>query len=158
VSIAKDRKLSTLRLPNGAILAIGAKPAPNAHMHRIFSLLVLTAREFQFPASDFPGVRVMHVPLPDGPLTATDRVKARSAAKVVAAYLRSGRSVLVTCAMGLNRSALVASLALVALGCPRPKAIATVRAMRGGLYAIPFHKALSNEHFTRLIEQEESSA
>lgn len=54
----------------------------------------------------------MRCPLPDSDLTTAQVRAALSAGRAVAQHLHAGKSVLVTCAMGINRSALVAGLAL----------------------------------------------
>jgi hypothetical protein len=55
------------------------------------------------------------------------------ASKVAADDLEAGANILVTCAMGLNRSALVAGLALRRLGWGPNKVVDTIRQDRGPL-------------------------
>jgi protein-tyrosine phosphatase len=92
------------------------------------------------------GIHVLRVPLDDvvNPTT-SDLRRAAGAAKEVAKLVRSGRRVLVTCAMGLNRSGLVNALALRELtGASGVHCSAHVQNKRKG--------ALSNPTFQRLLE------
>lgn len=94
-------------------LYVGSKPPPGRHEG--IDVIVLSAREYQPPAELFPGVEVIHAPLDDDPRRALreDEIAiATRAAACVARQLRAGRRVIVTCAMGLNRSALIAALAM----------------------------------------------
>lgn len=80
-----------------------------------FRLLVLCARGIQPPAAAFPGMRVIHCPLEDdqrSALSESEWRRARGAAVEIAVAMRQGLSVLVTCAAGINRSAVVTALAL----------------------------------------------
>lgn len=134
-----------LRLSNGAILVVGGSPPPGPWLGGCFSLLVLTAKQYQPPAGSFPGVRVLHVPLSDngGPLNTDEQRAAIRASGVVAQYLARGKNVVVTCQMGLNRSALVSSLALVRLGVDRASAVRALRSIRFG--------ALNNRYFEHMV-------
>lgn len=76
-----------------------------------FDVLVLCAREIQPERIAF-GKQVLRVPLPDATLTDGELATAMDGARSTARALREGRRVLVTCQAGLNRSALVAGLAL----------------------------------------------
>lgn len=88
------------RYRNGGLKAMG------------FDTLVLAAEELQ--AEDlFEDVEVYRVPLFDvSDPKANDPREILKAAKFVAARIAEGKNVLVTCAMGMNRSALVLGLAL----------------------------------------------
>jgi protein-tyrosine phosphatase len=112
---------------------------------RGFTHLVLCADDFQFPAEDFPGVTVLHAPFVDA-----DTVVPRSsmtlvfvAARAVAEAHRGGAKALVTCAAGINRSALVACVAMQMLGVEPWISVERVRALR-------FPYCLSNEAFKRI--------
>lgn len=109
-----------------------------------FQVLVLAAREFQPRAERFPGVKVMHAPLNDARPTLPEVGIAMSAAKTVAAHLRRGDRVLVTCAAGLNRSGWIVAEALIQLGHRSDAAVKAVRRARGP-------KALSNPFFVALL-------
>lgn len=62
----------------------------------------------------------------------------------IAALVRAGKSVVVNCAAGLNRSGLLVGRALIELGYPNREAVALVRAARGP-------HALSNVEFARFL-------
>jgi protein-tyrosine phosphatase len=146
-------RASTTRLPNGAVLAVGPKPPTGSAVARGgFQMLVLCAIEYQPPASKFPGVYVLHVPLTDhgAAMTSIERTLARRAARIVAKELSRGHNVLVTCRQGRNRSALVAAIALVQLGMSRPRSISHLRRMR--------FQALANKDFERMVAREDLSA
>jgi protein-tyrosine phosphatase len=89
----------------------GSVPPRGPALRRLgFDTLVLTAQEIQNPAAMYPGLRVIHVPLVDRREVPVD--EAHRAAQAVAAEVRAGRKVLVTCFAGWNRSGLVTALAL----------------------------------------------
>lgn len=125
------------------LLAQGSAPPPEAQLP--FDVLVLCAREYQPPASYFPGVEVLHVPLDDsGPPPTTDEVRlAVLAGKRVCHLLRKGKRVLVTCAMGRNRSGLVSGLALINCGASSSRAIDAIKQARAN--------ALSNAYFREIL-------
>jgi protein-tyrosine phosphatase len=104
--------------------------------------------EYQPAAEKFPGVEVLHAPLDDDPtrqMREDEIAIATRAAGRVARRLRAGRRVLVTCAMGLNRSALVAALAMHdVFGMSADEIVARLRRARGSW-------ALSNPNFERLV-------
>ena len=93
-----------------------------------FGALVLCAEELQpgsniSPGEDrnvpeeiedyFPGIDVICAPMDDANLSLEEAERAIKAAKLSLRYLQAGRRVLVTCAMGRNRSGLVSALILV---------------------------------------------
>jgi protein-tyrosine phosphatase len=84
-------------------------------------------------------------PIPDGALDNQEVVRVLVSARVVADALVSRRRVLVTCAQGRNRSALVAAMALARV--TRLGAEDLVRLMR----AKRDPQALSNPHFRELL-------
>jgi protein-tyrosine phosphatase len=133
----------TIVAPN---LFIGSRPPPGRY--RWLGVLALCAQEYQPPSYAFPGVAVLHVPLDDDPRRAMYDVEvalAMSNARTVARYLQSGQRVLVTCAMGLNRSALVAGLAMQrAFGMRADDVIEQIRDARSP-------SALGNKNFVRLL-------
>lgn len=125
----------------------GARPPTGRALRELgIDTLVLCAEEIQPPDTAFPGVRVIRAPLDDTwDLPATQFCLALAAAERVARDLSAGRRVLVTCAMGLNRSGLVSSLALHRLtGRSGAECAALVRTARP--------RALFNQHFGELLE------
>jgi hypothetical protein len=145
--IRKHRDSSSLRLKNGAVLAVGAKPPSGSAISRDFDLAVLVAHGIHLD-----GVRTLRLLLPDGELTPSQLIAVRVLAIQVANALRIRKRVFIACHAGLNRSALVAALALRELGAPADKAISLVREMRSGLYPFPLHEALFNDHFLRIVK------
>lgn len=91
-------------------LWIGSQPPFDRDLPE-FDVLVLCARELQ-PARLSFGRQVIRVPLPDSALAGNEVRRALMGGQAVAKALASGRRVLVTCAAGLNRSALVTGLAM----------------------------------------------
>ena len=110
--------------------------------------MVLAAREAQPRAESFPGVEVIRAPYADRffePLKPTTRRRVIRVAQEVALRVRDKQNVLVTCLMGLNRSGLIAGLALRYLGMSGPEAVEQIRRNRAG--------ALSNPTFRRMVEE-----
>ncbi len=128
-------------------LWIGARPVPGSEIQ--FDRLILSASEYQPPASRFVGIsesEVHHVPLTDNgePLSEEQVPKALQAGLFVAAWMKRKKRVVVTCWMGWNRSGLIGAIALMTLGYEVEAAIKKVRAARG-------ENALSNPHFIHLL-------
>lgn len=115
-------------------LFVGSAPITgDAVARQGFHTLVLMASEYQPHAVDFPGVEVIQWPLEDdGEPSTEDRKVARTIGKMVADRIRQGRRVLVTCIMGINRSAWVAGHALVELGVRPKDAVQLLRDRRHG--------------------------
>ncbi len=122
------------------------------HLPR-FDALVLCAEEVQPDAAmmgkwprNKPQPPILRVPLRDEevPLSPQQRAMVTRAAREVARRVGKHQRVLVTCAMGLNRSGLVTALALRALGATSRDAVTLVRKARGPL-------ALSNSSFEALV-------
>lgn len=127
-------------------LFVGSKPPPGRHEG--IDVIVLGAMEYQPSAELFPGAEVIHVPLDDDPSRLMREDEIAAAMKVgsrVARRLRAGRRVLVTCAMGLNRSALIAAIAMHEVyGMKADEIIKRLRSARGMW-------ALSNPNFEKLL-------
>ena len=127
-------------------LFVGSKPSPGRYEG--FDTIVLAAEEYQPHADRFPGMEVIHVPLDDAPrrpMREDEITAATKTAERVARRLRTGRRVLVTCAMGLNRSGLVAALAMHDVyGMGADEIVARLRRARGMW-------ALSNPNFEKLL-------
>lgn len=126
-------------------LYIGSKPAPGRHA---FDVIVLAAEEYQPHAMRFPGSEVIHMPLDDAPwrnMRPEEIAGAVRTGEAVARHIRAGRRVLVSCAMGLNRSSLVAAIAMHnAHGMGADEIIMRIRRARG-------QWALSNPNFEKLL-------
>lgn len=111
---------------------------------RGFDVLVLCAEEHQPSGRKFPGVQVYHAPLDDHDLSAVEARIAERAAEAVRRHVLRGERVLVTCAMGRNRSGLVVALAILKLTAMTGFDAATlVRRGRAG--------ALSNPSFVDAV-------
>lgn len=111
-----------------------------------FDVLALCAREIQPERPVFHGI-VVRCPITDGLLSSYEVGLVVSSARIVADALRARRRVLVTCAAGLNRSALVASLALAQI--TRLTADDLIRIMRARRHP----NALYNRHFQDLLRE-----
>ena len=126
-------------------LYVGSKPPPGRHG---MDVIVLAAAEYQPPAHLFPGAEVIHAPLDDDPrraMTDEEIATATRAAARVSRQLREGRRVLSTCQMGLNRSSLVAALAMQEVyGMSADEIVGKLRRARG-------QWALSNPNFEKLL-------
>ena len=142
-------------------LLMGSFPQPGSSVRRVAQVLVFCAKELQPYSRDYPGVQVFHAPFDDtpNPPTIEEWRTVKKAAKQVRLSLDVGKTCLVTCHMGLNRSGLVCALALMYpaargrvmwLSDQTPscltstQAIGLVRKARG-------EYALTNEHFIRLL-------
>ncbi len=126
-------------------LWIGSKPGPDV-CQRGFDAVVLCAFEYQ--DLPLPGCRILYAPLLDEKPSGQDIRTAVSAAKKVHKLRAAGKRVLVTCAMGINRSSLVAAIALMLSGTSATRAIAQIRARRRPQYDIT---PLSNRHFVAAL-------
>jgi len=146
---------TAVRMPNGALFAIGPRPPQGPWVARAgYSMLVLAADSYQPPAYTFPGVCVILAGVPDDRrrgLDGVQRMSIKRAAAYATKHIAAGYNALFTCEMGLNRSALTAALTLINLGYSRPQAIALVRRMRGAI-------ALNNPKFVEIIQSDSASA
>lgn len=129
-------------------LFVGAKPPPGRY--RWINVVVLCAKEYQPPSYAYPGLTVLRIPINDDPvhpLSDADTALVISNARTVARYLMSGACVLVTCRMGINRSALVAALVMqLVYDMSAAEAIDQIRATRS-------EWALNNPRFERLVQR-----
>lgn len=114
---------------------------PTGPLHRDFHTVVLCAEELQ----DLPivGVEVLKAPMDDAVPSSREIDLAFNVARQVASRWRQGRRVLVTCAMGRNRSGLVTGLTLMMLGMTDAEAIRAIRSAR--------KNALTNRHFVQVL-------
>lgn len=111
-----------------------------------WDVIVLCARSYQPPASEFPSVHVIHAPFRDTyePLTTEEWDNIGLAVDQTVQNLRSGRIVLVTCQEGRNRSGLVTGFALkTLLGWTGPEAVEHIKQRR------PW--SLTNNRFVELL-------
>lgn len=94
---------------------MGSFPRPGPIVSKYADVLVLCATELQPHPAGYHGVKVIGAPLRDDgtPITREEIHTAKRAARSVRKYLDTGHVVLVTCAMGLNRSGLVSAMALM---------------------------------------------
>ena len=110
-------------------------------------MLVLAAREIQPSWETFPsGLEVVYAPMHDvdGGPSEDEAEIARSAASDVSRALDEGKTVLTSCAMGINRSGLINALVLMDReGLTGLEAVRRVRAARPG--------ALNNTSFVHWI-------
>jgi protein-tyrosine phosphatase len=121
---------------------------PTGPIHRQFQTVVLGAEE----AQNLPlfGLEVVRAPLEDAVPTDQQIEIAYMAAVHVVRRWRQGRSVLVTCFAGRNRSGLIVALALMMMGMNDRQAVQAIRTARGPM-------ALSNKHFVRVLERAQSA-
>ncbi len=126
-------------------LWIGGKPPFDRDLPE-FDVLVLCARELQPERLAF-GRQVIRVPLPDSALTGHEVRRALLGGQAAAKALAGGRRVLVTCAAGLNRSALVTGLAMgLTTHMSATDIILRIRERRAP-------EALHNTHFCGYLQQ-----
>lgn len=136
-------------------LWVGGLPTDPEAVDKNFDVLVLAAKQYQdiFPAHKYPNTHVIHVPLDDDPFSGTppssaDVAKALKAGLEVHEYNQKGKKVLITCQAGVNRSALVAGLAMVIGGVQADHAINRIRKNRKPpTGSVP----LFNKHFRKII-------
>lgn len=124
-----------------------APPSGDAVAREGFQILLLCAAELQTATpEDFPGVDLWHCGFEDAPLSRETFAALESLAEAVVDEWSRGRSILITCALGLNRSALVAALAYRLLsGTTGAAAAQRVREVRPG--------ALFNPSFARYLDE-----
>lgn len=124
-------------------LWIGSVPPPGDYSS--MDLIVLAAEEY--PKSEVGHLgspQILEIRLPDDKLSRKQEKLALEAGAVVARFLEANKNVLSTCAMGINRSSLIAALALVMMGSRPDKAIGLIREKRSAA-------ALCNPYFVELI-------
>lgn len=138
------RKIDATRVASK--LYVGSYP-PAALKSKGFDVVVLCAKELQKVSPDIFTIRF---PFDDGSLSSRDYMRAVRTATVVNRYRLAGKRVLVTCAMGINRSAFVAALAIMQLEhLPADTVIQRIRALRGPAVAVP---PLSNPAFVEALK------
>lgn len=134
-------------------LYIGAEPPTGSGLYAEgFDVLVLCAEEFQPPASQFPGLTVIHIPFDDS-MTRMGRAQIQRlqiVARQVAEEWSAGRRVLVTCHMGINRSALMSALILSRITGDSP---AECGSQIRGVRTHGSMRALENPYFRSILSQ-----
>lgn len=136
----------------------GSYPKLTKELLHQFDVIVYCAMEKQPKAADLklvsPGKHVIGIPLDDDPYQPITREQAARLlimARQLAAQVRVGKRVLVTCMMGMNRSGLVSSLTLMmATGCSGRAAVEAVRTRRRAFS--DGTRAMFNPVFTRFVE------
>ncbi len=126
-------------------LWVGGRPPFDRDLPK-FDVLVLCARELQPASLAFHG-HVIRCPIPDDVLSSAEVRVVMGTARLVADSLIARRRILVTCSAGMNRSVLVASLALARI--TRLTADELIRIMRARRHP----SALYNPHFQGLLRQ-----
>lgn len=138
-----ERTFLTRNISQGSALPVGPHVAAAG-----FHVLVLCAEQFQPPDNAFPGIQVIRAPLIDDqhnvmPLRSTKL--AMKAAREVAARMKNGENVLVTCLAGLNRSGFVSVVALhLTTGYSGKRMIQFIQKRRPD--------ALFNQMFVKMLE------
>jgi hypothetical protein len=124
-------------------LWVGSRPPVDREIPGV-DLLVLCAGEIQPSTMRFAG-KILRCPLPDAELTRDEVNRALIASRTVAEALVKKQRVLSTCALGLNRSAFVAGLALGRVTyLSADDVISLIRLRR-------HEQCLSNAHFCQLL-------
>jgi hypothetical protein len=120
----------------------GARLSPGSYA---FDVIVFGADEWQPKAAKFPGSTLVYARLSDVKKPSKKSLhEAVAAAEVVADAYRAGKTVIVTCGQGYNRSGLITALALIILGHDAEDVIALIRKTRG-------RSALRNRAFLRFV-------
>jgi protein-tyrosine phosphatase len=142
-----------MRLPNGARLLIeGHEFAWEAKNLEKFALWVACAHELNPGYYMLENRLTVWCPLADkDPPRRGDPERAMAASGIVADQLLDGKHVLVTCAMGLNRSSLVAGMALRRLGFTGPQVVDSIRYARMRAAESAGIEPLSNRAFYAMV-------
>lgn len=115
-------------------LAQGAYPKPPIEAFGPFDIVVFCAEELQPRLTALPRTKkAVYVPMDDNPyqpVPEADAKKVREVGKMLAQEVLSGKRVLITCAMGANRSGLVTGMTLRSLGHEGPDAVSLIRQRR----------------------------
>lgn len=141
---AGDGKLVIDAAPVYTRLWVGAFPPVDRTLPE-FTTLLLCAQELQPTTLAFGG-RVIRCGIDDAAITQDEVSRIVSAAREALVDWRQGGRVLVTCAMGINRSALTAAVMLREITrAPVDKVIATIRKRRD-------RRCLSNPTFVKVLK------
>ena len=140
----------------GQNLWVGGIPLNFDAVEKNFDALVLAAREHQdfFPVHQHPKLYVIHAPIDDSKPTREEKAQALLAGLQVYELNKAGKKVLVTCAAGVNRSALIAGLAMVISGLSADTVISQIRQRRKPVSgATP----LFNNYFVKFLKDIDES-
>jgi protein-tyrosine phosphatase len=135
-----------------AKLAQGSYPEPPIAAFGPFDTVVFAAEELQPKLRALPrNKQAVFVPMDDDPYRPIPKpAEARilDVGRALAEEVQAGRRVLVTCAMGANRSGILTGATLIALGYPGKEAVRLIRERRhlGGN-----EKALFNPVFRAFV-------
>jgi protein-tyrosine phosphatase len=134
-------------------LWVGGVPTDPKSVEKKFDVLVLCAHEFQdvFPPHVHMKTEVLLAPMDDGKITNEEKHLALKMALKIRERLDKGKKVLVTCAAGVNRSALVAGLAMMLGDHDVKSAIEDIRKHRKPQYTRL--TPLSNPHFQSFMHE-----
>ena len=115
-------------------LAQGAYSKPPIEFFGPFDTVVFCAEEFQPSFKALPRTKkAIYMPMdddPDKPVPANDAKNVKAVSAMLAKEVLAGRRVLITCAMGANRSGLVTGMTLRSLGHQGPDAVSLIRQRR----------------------------
>jgi len=133
-------------------LWVGNIPTYHEHVSRNFDAVVLAAKEHQdvIPEGLHKNLHIIQAPMADSKPSTAEKAEALKAALKVHEHNAKGHKVLVTCAAGVNRSALIAALAQVIGGVPAQKAIDRIRKHR---MPASGSMPLFNQHFVKFIHE-----
>lgn len=143
----------------GKNLWVGGLPTDPAAVDKNFDAIVLAAKQHQdiFPVHKFPNTKLILAPLEDEPnstgMSSQERALALKAALEVHDLNKKGKKVLVTCAAGVNRSALIAGLSMVIAGVSAQHAINRIRKHRNPPTG---STPLFNPHFRKMLREVDS--
>jgi hypothetical protein len=124
--------------------------APPCGSYPNFQTIVLAAKEYQLHARQLPGSKVVYAPLDDNALGMQpyEGRLIENASFECWADWRQGKRILVTCAMGLNRSGVV--MARTLMRCFRWDAETAIRCVQAGRPG-----ALYNRHFVAWLKSKD---
>jgi hypothetical protein len=129
-------------------LYVGGAPQPSDRMQDWADTLVLCAMEYQPDVTDleFGQIEILRMPLGDvnEPMKPAEYARCFAVSTKVAKRLLAGKRVVVTCLAGLNRSCLIAGMAMRMVGMGSDTVIRNLRAARGD-------RGLCNEAFERIV-------
>jgi protein-tyrosine phosphatase len=138
-SVTPYTDFSNVAPPSSSLkLYVGGRPPHDREL--AFDTLVLCERHYQPERMVFRGT-IVRCPIDDDVLSKQEIRQVLNTSSRVAADLRQGKRVLVACRAGINRSALVASLALAQMTrMTAPELVAHMKQRR-------HHDCLFNQHF-----------